>query len=192
MSDRQDSTQFDGEGSPDGGAGAQATQKRRPRARKKVAFLDAVAMHGTVQAAAAGAGVHRATHYRWLDNDPEYAAAFEEARETFRDQVRNEVKRRGIDGWDEPVIYQGQNPKDDKGRGVTVRKYSDRMLELLAKAVCPEFRDKVAVTGEGGGPLEIKVVRYPVKIDDMHEWSAKYRTEAAEADKRRRALQDEE
>jgi len=175
MSDRQDSTQFDGAGSPEGGAGAQATQKRRPRARKKLAFLHAVAVHGTVQAAAVAVGVHRGTHYKWLDNDHEYAAAFEEARETFRDHVRNEVKRRGIDGWDEPVIYQGQNPKDDQGCAVTVRKYSDRMLELLAKAVCPEFRDKVAVTGESGGPVKIAVVRFPVKIPDMHEWSARFK-----------------
>src|SRR5262245_34519876 len=41
---------------------------------------------------------------------------------------RTEIRRRAIDGWDEPVVYQGVLT------GAVVRKYSDRMLELMAKA----------------------------------------------------------
>src|SRR5262249_45645027 len=129
------------------------------RARKNQrAFLAAFAVAGTVRGAAAVAHVHRRTHYKWIETDPDYAATFEEARETFRDVIRDEVHRRGIEGWREPVFYKGQIVRDKKGQPVTIRKFSDRMLELLAKATCPEYREKYEVTGVGGGPVTFTVI----------------------------------
>ena len=91
-------------------------------------------------AAAKAAGIWRKTHYRWL-KDQSYAEEFQDAQEEFRDRIRAEIRRRAIDGWDEPVVYQGVLT------GAVVRKYSDRMLELMAKAYCPEFRDQVEHKG---------------------------------------------
>jgi hypothetical protein len=105
------------------------------RARKnQLAFLDAFASIGTVRGAAAALGIHRRTHYKWIDTNPDYQAAFEEAREDLRDLIREEVRRRAIDGWGEPIVYRGEIARDSKGRPLTITKYSDRMLELLAKA----------------------------------------------------------
>jgi hypothetical protein len=39
-----------------------------------------------------------------------------------------------------------------------VRKFSDRLLELHAKAKCPEYRDKHEITGAGGGPVTLQVI----------------------------------
>jgi hypothetical protein len=37
-----------------------------------------------------------------------------------------EARRRAVQGWDEPVFHQGRKVG-------TIRKYSDRMLEILLK-----------------------------------------------------------
>jgi hypothetical protein len=68
------------------------------------------------------------------------------------------VRRRAIDGVPEPLIWQGVIVKDNDGVIVTVLKRSDRILELLAKGKCPEFRDKHEITGAGGAPLSIEVI----------------------------------
>src|SRR5579871_69571 len=126
----------------------------------QVAFLTAVAIHGTITKAALEAGIHRSTHYLWLEKDEVYAQAFKDAEGMFADYVREEVRRRAIDGIDEPLTYMGRisyhrnlDGNDDLDRPVVIRRVSDRLLELLAKAKCPEFRDKHELTGEGGGPI---------------------------------------
>jgi hypothetical protein len=139
-----------------------------PTRAKQVAFLTAVAELGTITRAALAAGVHRSMHYDWL-NDEAYTKAFTDAEEMFRDSVRTEVHRRAVEGWLEPVVYQGRiqyvqecdargrvkKPKSGRPieRMVVVRKFSDRLLELHAKAKCPEYRDKHEITGAGGGPV---------------------------------------
>jgi hypothetical protein len=74
---------------------------------KQVAFLTAVAELGTITRAALVAGVHRSMHYDWLA-DEAYTKAFNDAEEMFRDSVRTEVHRRAVEGWLEPVVYQGR------------------------------------------------------------------------------------
>lgn len=117
------------------------------------------------------AGIDRSTFYDWLEKYETFSLLYNQAKEIANDAVRAEVKRRGMDGVEEPVVSQGQlvydydpvideitgeQRKDEKGklmwqRGkmVTVRKYSDTLLIFLAKARMPEFREKqqVEVTG---------------------------------------------
>lgn len=66
------------------------------------------------------------------------------ALEFYRDRIRETVHNRAIEGWDEPVYYQGRKV----GK---VHKFSDRLLEMQAKSHCPEYRDRsevdVNVTG---------------------------------------------
>jgi len=125
---------------------------------KQRAFLTALALHGTITAASLEVGLDRSTHYDWM-NQETYAEAFHEAEHIYADSIRDEVRQRGRDGWLEPVVYQGQIQyawerdkygerildKDDLpiAHMVVIRKKSDRLLELLAKAKCSEFRDKL-------------------------------------------------
>lgn len=135
-----------------------ATEGDTLRARQK-AFLEANAICGNVSKAAELAGVHRATHYRWIEEDPEYAKQFADSEASFADRVRDMVRRRAIDGVPEPIVWQGTIIRDTQTQEVvTVLKRSDRILELLAKGKCPEFRDKQEITGAGGGPVQIQVV----------------------------------
>ena len=100
------------------------------------AFLAEYARSGNVSAAATAAGVDRSAHYRWSE-EPDYAARFEDARESAVDVLEAEARRRAVDGWEEPVgWYKGV-------AGGTVRRYSDTLLIFLLKGAAPEkYRDK--------------------------------------------------
>ena len=67
----------------------------RDAVRKK--FLQLFAELGTISAAADGAGVHRTTHYLWLEKVDGYAEAFEQAKARFHDRLEQELFRRAQD-----------------------------------------------------------------------------------------------
>jgi hypothetical protein len=83
--------------------------------------------------------------------DEELQAELAEARGRGPEQVRAEIRRRAIDGVDEPVFHNGEVCGQ-------VRRYSDRLLALMAKANLPEYRDtaRVEVTGADGGPVSVE------------------------------------
>lgn len=111
------------------------------RAQAQDTFLAAFAECGILKQAAHVAGVDRATVYAWRDHDSAFRARFELAEADANDVIRGEIRRRGVDGWDEPV-YQG-------GELVgTIRRYSDGALFRLAASRMPEYRDKLDVTSD--------------------------------------------
>lgn len=129
---------------------AGATQKvtRRRAHTWKPKFLAALVAERTVTAAAQAAGVSRKTVYLARDTDADFAAAWEVVDQAINDEIRSEIARRAIDGWEEPVYYKG----DQVGR---VRRFSDQLLMFLARSKMPEFRERTEITGAGGGPIAI-------------------------------------
>jgi len=116
------------------------------------AFLLAYADCGIIRLASKQAGIPRQTVYAWKDADVDgFAERFRMADRDVDDMIEGEMFRRGYRGVEEPV-YQG-------GKRVgTVRKYSDRLLEMLAKARMPHrFRERHEVSGVDGGPLEFTI-----------------------------------
>jgi hypothetical protein len=112
-------------------------------------LLDAIATTGNLKRACEQTGISAANHYSWLKRDPAYAAAYEDAAMEAADLLEAEAFRRGHDGVDEPIFYQGEECG-------TVRKYSDGLLTLLLKARRPTvFGDKIKqeITGKDGEPL---------------------------------------
>ncbi len=75
---------------------------------KKRAFLDAYAAVGTITHAAKVAGIHRRSHYSWLEVDREYALAVDHAREEAADTLEAAARRRAIEGVEEPVFHKGE------------------------------------------------------------------------------------
>lgn len=107
-----------------------------------------------VSEAARAAGIGRQTAYDWREADESFAAAWIEAEQAAADALEREAWRRGVDGIDKPIVYQGKITDH-------CREYSDRMLELLLKAHRPEkFRERVTTehTGPDGGPIKAAVV----------------------------------
>ena len=118
--------------------------------RRQRTFLTALADAGMLLQACQRAKVSRNTVFEWR-RDPAFAALFQEAIDHAIETFAREAVRRGRDGWLEPV-YQG-------GKKVgSIRKYSDRLLELVLKAKLPEYRQasvRHEVTGAGGGPIVV-------------------------------------
>ena len=133
----------------------QRSTAKRARKTKQSAFLEAFRGTGTINGAARKTHIDHGSHYRWLQQDPEYAAAFEEANEDAADELEQEARRRALDGIDEPVYYRGE-------RVGSIRKYSDHLLMLLLMAKRPEqFRERVDVTStvDHGVVIDPKILK---------------------------------
>ena len=106
---------------------------------KKPAMLAAYAELGVITHAAAAAGIERSTHWRWMQDDPEYAAKFAEAHEQAVEKLEREALRRAADGWEEPVFHKGEVVGH-------VKKFSDTLLIFMLKAARPEkYRESPTV-----------------------------------------------
>ncbi len=118
------------------------------KARQK-AFLEEYKLCATITHAAKIALISRRRHYKWLDNDPAYAKAFEEAKIAATDSLVAEARRRATQGVEEAVYYQGEVVG-------TIRKYSDTLLIFLLKGALPEvYRERYEISG-GDKPIKVK------------------------------------
>lgn len=121
------------------------TNPRFPRwpRHARAAFIDTLARTGNVSAAAEAAGQSRAAAYRLRALDPDFAEDWAGALDSAADLLEAEARRRAIEGVPEVIVRAGKIVTDDAGQPVTVRHYSDRLLELLLRAHRPErFRDR--------------------------------------------------
>lgn len=102
----------------------------------KKAFLDAFAETGIVLAAAQASGIGRASVYRWLEHDEEFALAFHQAEEDSTQRL-------------ERAAYE---------RATRSVEPSDTLLIFLLKARRPErYRDRYEVRHSGSTEAPVKV-----------------------------------
>lgn len=119
----------------------------RHSAKTRARVIEAFRATGLVSSACEAVGVPRKAHYDWLKEYPDYRAAYEEAREPVVDLILDEVVRRGIEGWDEPVFSAGKRAidigydADGKAKPIpaVIRRKSDACLLALAAARVPGF-----------------------------------------------------
>lgn len=139
-------------------AAKQKPQTTKERAR---AVLKAYAETCNIVQACKQAKVHRATHYRWLEKYPRYAAVFEKAQRSAGDYLESEAVVRGVKGWLEPVLYQGQV-------ATHVRRYSDGLLMMLLRGAKPEKYSvqRQEVSGPQGAPMQARIEVVFVKPGD--------------------------
>lgn len=130
------------------------------------AFLSALSECGILTHAAEVAGVDRATVWRRRQEDPEFAAACDQAIDMAADKLEAEARRRAVEGVEEPV-YQGGQLVGTK----TV--YSDSLLALLLKGRRKKiFAERIESTGADGGPVQQAVVvatGVPSEPPDIHQ-----------------------
>src|SRR5690606_8186693 len=91
---------------------------------KKRAFLLAYMQTGVVTAAAKAAKIDRRTVYNWLDSDPDFADAMEQAKEAVVDMLEQEAIKRATTGKSDTLLIfllKGMKPE----------KYSDRIRAEL-------------------------------------------------------------
>ena len=125
-------------------------------ANRKAAFIAELARHGIAMRAARAASPHTetgalSTFQDERQRDPAFAAAWDDAVEVARADVEHEIYRRSTEGYEEPV-FGGRYRETVVG---TVRRYSDRLLELRARALLPAYRDGVPFSINNRGTYEL-------------------------------------
>jgi hypothetical protein len=114
--------------------------KLTPQKREK--FLETLSETGNITKSAELVGVSRIALYKLKDRDEEFAEAWEEARKLAADALEDEAWRRGKEGIQKPLSYQGQLTGD------IVQEYSDTLLIFLLKGNKPEkFKDRMSHDG---------------------------------------------
>ncbi len=116
---------------------------------QKEHFLDLLRETCNVSKAATMAGFSPKSAYNHRDKDSEFREKWEAVEIEVRDKIEGEIWRRGVEGVERITLYQGKPV-------ATVKEYSDRMLELLARGHMPERygdKSKVELTGKDGTPL---------------------------------------
>lgn len=106
-------------------------------------FLNAYILCGRISEAARKSKINYTTHHYWMHNDEAYQEAFQRARDMAGDIVEDEAMRRAVDGWEEPVFYQGQQV------GVIVRYDGVLLAKLLAGFKPGVYHTKVDITTAG-------------------------------------------
>ena len=158
-------------------------QNRRPQPLKKTQaakarLLEARRASDYLTEACKIAGVGIRTVYDWRESDEVFSQAYEAAKqqadEVYLEELRKEVKRRGLHGVEEPVIYGGKprmvkDPVTGKMVPLTVRRFSDNLLMFEVKRRDPAYRDNFAgVDIYPQGPTSIRILLDPdpAKIED--------------------------
>jgi len=120
------------------------------------AFLAAYAELGTILGATRATKLSRNAVYRWLEKDPEFAAAWRQTRREFADRLEDEARRRAVEGVEEYVVSAGKLVYGPDGQPLKQRRYSDQLLALMLKAKRgDEYRERASIehSGPGGGPM---------------------------------------
>jgi len=79
---------------------------------KKAKVLELYSESGDVTGSCAGVGIHKVTWYRWRDNDEDFAAGIELARQHLASCLEREAIRRALNKSDVLLIFllKGLNP----------------------------------------------------------------------------------
>jgi hypothetical protein len=116
-------------------------------------WLEAFRRSGNVKFACEASGVSRSCYYGWLESSPEFAASVEVARVEAIESLEIEAWRRA------------KHPTQP----------SDRLLMFLLEANAPakyQRRDRLEVSGPGGGPIQTAGVQVTVTEERLRALQA--------------------
>lgn len=138
------------------------------------AFLVAMTTMPNVAAACRVAGISRNRPYEWAKQDPEFRAAWDEAREIGVDLLERIAHQRATVGEERRTVRRREK-RDASGKVIEVEEIveefvhvSDGILQTLLKAYRPEkFRERVdhrhSGTGEDGAIVVDEIERRPTR-----------------------------
>lgn len=126
-------------------------------------LLNALRQVPNITRACTLAMISPATVRGWRRQDPDFDAAVAEALDDGVDALEAEVHRRAFEGYEKPIIFQGQITD-------TYREYSDGLAQFLLKAHRPDkYRERSEVQSTGAQTITIVsgVPRKPQTPDDL-------------------------
>lgn len=154
------------------------------------AFLAALTEYPVLQHAADAVGIDRVTAWRAMQADPDLKAAVDAAMEAGIDRAEREAFRRGVVGYEEPVVHQGRisylyeryldaggeekyrQVLDDKGQPVplTIRKHSDALLAKVLSARRQAYRtERTELTSPDGSMSPMDETTRAARVSQLLE-----------------------
>jgi hypothetical protein len=127
---------------------------------EKLIALESCARTGRRASAAEAAGVTAKTLTANLEDDPDFAVAWEEALNEYRDYLRSKVEQRALEGTLEPII----GGKDRDVVVAHVRRYETQLTMMHARAYVSDYAEKQQV--EHSGTTGLLVVGANVAVHD--------------------------
>lgn len=123
---------------------------------KRWLYLTGLANRGMKTVAAMNAGITNYTLMMWRRKCPIFTECEKIASSLFQERLQLEMYRRGVEGVTEPVI--GGKNRDEIV--CTVRKYSDKCLEMLGRIHMKEMQNghQINIQNNNNGETETKVV----------------------------------
>lgn len=142
-------------------AAAKGRQTRVRSAARRKTFLTELRRSANVSQAAGASGASKSALYLWRHKMPKFRAAWDEALEAALDDLEAALRRRAVDGVEQPVFYAG------KPCG-TVTRYSDQLGMFLLRHRRPQ------AFGGGGGEAALQTAedakaRLAAKLAGMGE-----------------------
>ncbi|MDO9007474.1 MAG: hypothetical protein Q7U80_04565 [Thiobacillus sp.] len=134
---------------------------------RREVFFQALEDTCSPKQAAAAAGISRQTAFYHKANDPDFRSRWDKAIEVALDALLDEAYRRAALGYEEPVIHGGKlstvtDPQTGEERPLTVRKHSDRLLEVLLKfRYGDQMADRLKVKVDSSGLDADALLRMP-------------------------------
>lgn len=112
-------------------------------------FWAEMAEHHAVYQCLKKSGISKRTWYAWRKKNPEeFKTRMEEARQKYVGKLSEEIHRRAVEGYEEPVYYKGEVVG-------SIRKYSDMLLALQARRHEPAYAvERKEITGKDGGAIK--------------------------------------
>lgn len=107
---------------------------------RQLRFVAALAKTGNVESAALEARLDRAKLEEARRIDQTFSGEWEAAEKAATRTLEHEAWRRAVDGVPEPLIVEGKVVRDDHGRPVSIKRYSDTLLIELLRASRPKQR----------------------------------------------------
>jgi hypothetical protein len=122
-------------------SGDPLAMKRRPAvsftAMLKEVFITAYAQCGQIQRSCDAVGITWKSYMRERQRDPEFAERCDEAERRYADALIVELRRRAVDGWEEPVV--GGRNRDEIV--AYVKKYDSNLLLAELRKRVPEYKE---------------------------------------------------
>lgn len=132
---------------------------------RKATFLQRFAECGRMYESAQAADISYATVSKHLKDDPEFAEAFGEAREAYKDLVHRTAYKVGVEGYDEPMI----GGKDKNEVVAHKRVYATNILAMEMRRVDPSYKERSEIDMNLNGG----VMLLPGEMS-LEEWMEKY------------------
>jgi hypothetical protein len=118
--------------------------------RRQRAFLAGFVLGKGVRGAQRLSGVHRRSHYQWLEDDAVYAERFALVQRMLADEAEEEAYRRAFVGYETSISWRGEVRSAHKG-------YSDALAIFLLRGMKPERYRRRAGEPDSGQPATLHI-----------------------------------